>query len=185
MTESTANAAPAPAPVPAPAPPAAPGEHQPEPAPGNDVAGNLARAEAALAAERKARQAAEARASKVEQQHMSDQERAVAQARGEGRTEALREAATQMAAAEFRAAAAGKLADPSGALEFADLGKFVSEDGSIDRRAITAAVDKLAASLGPVAQPAGAKVPPGPRQPDAQPDDFIRSVAAGALKGRV
>jgi len=46
--------------------------------------------------------------------------------------------------AEVRAAAAGKLADPSDALRFLDLAQFeVGEDGDIDQDEIADAIDEL------------------------------------------
>jgi hypothetical protein len=104
---------------------------------------------------------------------MSDQEKALAEARAEGRTEAVKTAGIKLAAAEFRAAAAGKLADPAAALEVLDLTKFVGEDGDVNRRGLTALVDKLAAALPAPAVPPG-HVPAGPH--GAPPsDDFLRS----------
>lgn len=153
----------------------------------DDVAGNLARAEAALAAERRARQAAEAKLTRTEQQHMTDQEKAIAAARTEGKAEAAREAATAIAAAQFRAAAAGKLGNADAALGLLDVNRLLGPDGQPDAKAIAAAVEQLAQAAAPQAgQPAPARVPPGPRQAaEPQAEDFIRGVAAGALKGRV
>src|SRR5690625_907222 len=61
--------------------------------------------------------------------------------------EALAQANDRILKAEFRAAAAGKLSDPSDVLHFIDTSDFeVGEDGSVDAEAISAAVGGLLAS---------------------------------------
>lgn len=105
----------------------------------------------ALDAERAERKKAERRAkeldaelAKVREASMSEQEKAVEAARREARTEALRSVNQRLVAAEVRAAAGGKLADPEDAVRFLDLDQFpVSDDGEIDTRAIISAVDGL------------------------------------------
>ena len=99
---------------------------------------------------------------------MTAEQKALADAKAEGRAEAAAEHARELAAAQFRAAAAGKIADPDAALELLDLAKLV-KDGKPDQAAITAAVERLAA----VPPPPGS-VPPGPRSPGpaAEPDFF-------------
>src|SRR5690625_4021717 len=58
--------------------------------------------------------------------------------------EALAQANDRILKAEFRAAAAGKLSDPSDVLHFIDTSDFeVGEDGSVDAEAISAAVEGL------------------------------------------
>lgn len=83
---------------------------------------------------------------KVKAASMSEQERAVAEAKAAGQTEAARAAAPRLVRAELRAAAAdaglGKDA-LAGFLEYADLSKFVGDDGEPDTKAIEAAVKKL------------------------------------------
>src|SRR5690625_745036 len=57
---------------------------------------------------------------------------------------ALAQANDRILKAEFRAAAAGKLSDPSDVLHFIDTSDFeVGEDGSVDAEAISAAVEGL------------------------------------------
>jgi hypothetical protein len=102
---------------------------------------------------------------------MSEQERAVAAAKDAGRAEGIAEAGKLVAAAEFKAAAAGKLADPGAALEYLDLSKFVGEGGDVDRGAIGKLVEKLAATS--TGQATG-RVPTGPREP-APDGDFLRA----------
>lgn len=105
----------------------------------------------ALNIERDAREAAEkeAKAAKAELEKlraasMSEQEKAVAAARTEGKTEALKTANARLLAAEVKAAAAGKLADPSDAVSMLDLSKFeIDDDGNVDLKAVSAAIAKL------------------------------------------
>jgi hypothetical protein len=170
MGEPAPPAPPADPPAPPPAPaPAGPGNGPPaEP----DLAANVARLEAALAEERKRAAAAEGQLTKLRNQNMSEHEKAVAAAKAEGRTEAVREAGLKLAAAEFRAAATGKLADPAAALDVIDLSKYVSEDGEVDSKALAVLVDKLAAAL-PAPAGSPARVPAGPHGDTGEPD-FIR-----------
>lgn len=58
--------------------------------------------------------------------------------------DALAVANQRILKAEFRAAAAGKLADPADALKFLDLSSFeVGDDGDVNAEAITAAIEDL------------------------------------------
>lgn len=95
---------------------------------------------------RKELRAAQAELEKVRQAGLSEQERAVAAAKAEGLTAAQRAAAPRLVRAELRAAAAeaglGKDA-LAGFLEYADLSKFVTDDGEPDDKAIAAAVKRL------------------------------------------
>lgn len=105
----------------------------------------------ALTAERDARQRAErdAKAAKAEldklrTESQSEQERAIARAKDEGRAEAVTTANERIVRAEVRAAAASKLADPADAVHFLDLSDFtVEDDGSVDSKAISKAIDQL------------------------------------------
>jgi hypothetical protein len=90
---------------------------------------------------------------------MTEQEKAVAKAKEEGRAEAAAEAARGLAAAEFRAQAARRITNPEAALAVIDLAKLL-KDGKPDTKAIAALVEQLAA----VPAPPG-KVPAGPRDP--------------------
>lgn len=75
---------------------------------------------------------------------MTEQERAVADAATRGRAEALAGVGQRLAAAEFRAAAAGRIDNIDELLEDLNLGKFVTADGEPDLKAIRARVDKWA-----------------------------------------
>lgn len=92
----------------------------------------------------KALRAAQAELDKVRQSSMSDTEKAVAQARAEGRAEAMKDANTKLLHAEVRAAAATVLADPDDAVHLLDLDSFDSEN--IDRRQIKSALADLVKS---------------------------------------
>ncbi len=128
--------------------------------------------QSALGDERKQRRELQTRLDKLERQHMSDTEKAIAEAKEQGRAEAVLTAGKRLAAAEFRAAAAGKIADPVAALEVLDLSKFVGDDGEPDSKAIAGVVERLAAAL--PAPPPGGKIPAGART--SEPDsDFIRN----------
>lgn len=82
----------------------------------------------------------------LKKSRMTEQEKAVAEAEARGRSAATAATAGRLARAEFRAAAAGVVDRDAldGFLEYADLSKFVGEDGEPDSKAIEAAVKKLA-----------------------------------------
>ena len=118
------------------------GEHPPQP-----QADGLEAMRDALVKERRLRKAAEIKLARLRQQHISDVEKAVQVARDEDRAEAFRAAGLRVAAAEFRAVAVGKLADPAAALEVLDLSRFVGDGGGVDLASLTAMVNKLAAAV--------------------------------------
>lgn len=105
-------------------------------------------------AERKAK-AAEKRATELEKKlqeredaDKSDSEKALEKARKEAAEEATKAATAKtnhrILAAEIKAAAGGKLSDPADAVRLLDLDDFtVSDDGEVDDKAITAAIDQL------------------------------------------
>lgn len=130
--------------------------------------------QAALGEERKHRRELQTKLDRLEREHMSEQEKAIATAKAEGRAEAIMSAGKRLAAAEFRAAAAGRISDANAALEVLDLSKFVGEDGEPDTKAIAGVVERLAAALPAPTPPATGRVSPGPRG-DADNGDFIRS----------
>ena len=75
---------------------------------------------------------------------MTEAEKAIAKARDEGKAEAALEHAQELAAAEFRAQAAGKITNPDAALAVLDLAKLL-KDGKPDKTAIGKLVEQLAA----------------------------------------
>lgn len=100
----------------------------------------------ALAEERRARKVAERELANLRKAAMSDQERAVAEAKAAGAIEAARNTAPRLVRAELRAAAAeaGLGRDAlAGFLEYADLSRFVTDEGEVDDKAVTAAIKKL------------------------------------------
>jgi hypothetical protein len=105
---------------------------------------------------------------KIRTASMTEQEKAVAEAEQRGRSAALADTGARLARAEFRAAAAGRLDKEAldGFLEFADLRKFVGDDGEPDAKAIEAAVKKLGGSTKPTNFDGGA------RTPAAKPNDM-------------
>lgn len=76
---------------------------------------------------------------------MTDQEKLVADAEARGKAAGLSASGTRLAKAELKAAAAGRVdADTlAGFVEYADLSKFLGEDGEPDEKAIDAAITKL------------------------------------------
>lgn len=142
-----------------------PGNHGGQPTgTGNDGQG------ADVATERAAREAAEKRA--------ADAEAEAARLRGEAkppedepkpgteldalRTEIRGEFRQQLARAEVRAAAAGKLKDPADALALLDVAALVGKGGDIDQAAISAAVDKLVKDKPYLAAESAAETGPAP-----------------------
>ncbi|HYJ33848.1 MAG TPA: hypothetical protein VE326_11565 [Candidatus Binatia bacterium] len=91
---------------------------------------------------------AKAELERLRKASMSEQEKAVAEAEERGKKAAMSAAAVRLARAELRAAAAGTVDKDAldGFLEYADLSKFIGEDGEPDDKAITAAIKKLGGS---------------------------------------
>lgn len=85
----------------------------------------------------------------LRQQSMSDQEKAMATARAEGKAEALAAVMGKLAAAEIRAAAAARLSDEQleALLEATNVAVFIGEDGEIDRAKVQRFVDGIAPPL--------------------------------------
>ena len=79
-------------------------------------------------------------------QSMTDQEKAVADARAAARAEALTEAGTKVAAAELRAAAAGRMTPEQVdvLLDGLNVARFLDENGDVDRAALVAFIDGIA-----------------------------------------
>jgi hypothetical protein len=158
-----------------PAPPAPPPSNGPPP----DPAAELATLKAALEDERRQRRETEAKLAAATRAQMSDDDKRLADAEAKGKAAAVREAGLAVAAAEFRAAAAGKLADPAAALALVDLSKFVADDGKVDTGKITELIDKLAAQVPAPPAPPG-RVPPGPQgAPPGEADFFGQGLRRG------
>jgi hypothetical protein len=169
-----------PAPAPAPAPGPEPASNGPAPVAPDDAA----ELRLSLERERARSRGIEKQLAQIQAAQMTDQEKAVAAAREEGRKDAAKAAGVIVAAAEFRALAAGKLADPAKMVEDGDLNlaRFVDDDGNVDKRALAKLVDRLATAAAPAAG-TGPGVPVGPRGSAPGGDDFLRSIMKGGPKG--
>lgn len=82
----------------------------------------------------------------LRQQSMTDAEKAIEHARTEARQQALAEAGGKVAAAEIRAAAAGRLeaAQVETLLDGLNLARFIDDNGDVDRDKVAAFVDGIA-----------------------------------------
>jgi hypothetical protein len=96
----------------------------------------------------------------------TEQEKAVAEARRQGRTEALKETGGQLVEQWVRAAAAGRLAEESvtALLTGLDRSRFLHENGGVDTDKVYQFVGSIAPAAAPV-QPDGQGVPVNPAQP--------------------
>jgi len=99
----------------------------------------------ALDEERRARRKAEKDLADLRKASMSEQERAIAEAKAAAIAEANRAAAPRLVRAEFRAAAAGQVDKQTldAYLEDVDLSKFVDDNGEPDTKAIEARIKRL------------------------------------------
>ena len=82
----------------------------------------------------------------LRQSQMTDQEKALDEARKSARREALLEVGAHLVTAEFRAQAGGRI-DPdrlSVLLEDLDMSKYLTEDGQVDTERVAKKVDALA-----------------------------------------
>ena len=75
---------------------------------------------------------------------MSDLEKAVAQAKAEARTQTLVELGSERVADAVRVAAAGRSVDVDALLDGLDRSRFLTDDGTPDREAIEAWVERIA-----------------------------------------
>lgn len=188
-----------PTPNPEPTPPADP----PAPDPGDEPLGDGGKR--ALEAERARAKALERQLAAITTERdelktatMSDQEKALADARSEGEKAAEERWRDRVGQASVRAAAAGKFASPEDAHLFLDQIPFTA-DGQVDDAALTAALDAVLAAkpylaaANPGATPAAPPaVPTGPRggtgpqltQDDVKkmsPDEIAEAFRAGRL----
>lgn len=139
---------------------------------------------AAVAAERRKRQQLETDIDKLRKAQMSESEKAMAEAKAEGRKAALSEVSSRLLAAEVRAVAADRMADPADAVHLLDLDGLVDDEGTVDTKALIARIDALLVdkpylAKSGAARAAAAKAPQGAR-PDGggdrtSGDNFIRT----------
>ena len=134
----------------------------------------------ALDQSRKEREKLQRQLDDLRKQSMSEAEKAVAEAKAEGRKAALAEVSSRLLTAEVRALAADRMADPADAVHLLDLEGLVDDDGHIDSKAI---VDRLEALLkdkpylAKAGKPAALRAPHGARDDGAEKpsgDAFIR-----------
>lgn len=133
----------------------------------------------------KAEKAAKAELDKLRAASMSEQEKAVAEARAEGRAEAAKSANERLLRAEVRSLAAPILADPDDAVHLLDLSGYEpDESGEYDRKAIQSDLNALVKNkpyLG--TQPGSGSGEGGPRgRPSTSPED---DPLVAALKAKV
>jgi hypothetical protein len=94
----------------------------------------------------KARKALEKELQELRQQSMTDQEKAIESARTEARTAAFAEMGGKIAAAEIRAAAAGRLAPEQldVLLDGINVSRFLDDTGEVDRTKVQTFIDGIA-----------------------------------------
>lgn len=131
----------------------------------------------ALAEERRARKAAEKELETLRKAAMTDQEKAVAEAKAAGLADANKATAPRLVKAELRAAAA-EAGVPKAALDsfldYADLTRFLDDAGQVDDKAVTAAVKRLGGGNGRPNFDGGAR---GNAAPPADMNALIRRSA--------
>jgi len=98
---------------------------------------------------------------KFKASQMSDQEKAVAAAKAEGASEALKTVGVKLAAAELKAAAKDKGLNVADITDLIRVEQFVDENGDVNEKAIKAAVDKLAKIAPAASAKSGAPLPGG------------------------
>jgi len=105
-----------------------------------------AQRKAALEKARAAQEEAESLRAQLAAKDKSPEQQALDEARSEGRKEAKATSDARIVRLSVKAAAAGKLADPSDALAFIDLKQFeVDDDGEVDSDALNEAIADLIA----------------------------------------
>lgn len=100
-----------------------------------------------LAKERRERKALQDELDELRQRSMTEQEKAVEQARNEGKAEATSALQLERVKDKIEAKAGGKLVNPEDAVALlGDLTRFITNDGSIDLKAIESEIDSLVQS---------------------------------------
>lgn len=170
MSETISETAPAPA-----------ADSKPET--GADVAAELEKWKAhARKSEERAKENATAakELEKLRTAQLSETERAVAEAKAAGRAEVTTEVGRRLAAAEFRAAAATAGLDVAAVLDLVDTGRFLTDSGEPDEKAIAAAVEKFTALRGEQPEKR-VSLDLGPRRTDTPVDNSARGLIAAGL----
>jgi hypothetical protein len=189
MTDDAATTDPPPETPPAePAPPAS-SETNGE-TPGGSKPDDVDALRRSLDNERKRREKAQTELDDLRKKHMSESEKALAEARAEGRKAAMGDVTKRLLAAEVRAAAAAKMADPGDAVHLLDLDGLADDDGNIDSKGIGSRIDALLKEKPYLAKPATPRTPGKPPQGardgannGSGADDFLRSVVKRGRHG--
>jgi hypothetical protein len=151
---------------------------------GDSLETQIERLNVALREERRGRTKLEAQLEEERRKGLSDQERAIAEARSEAIREERERWQTRLVAAEVRAAAAGRLADPDDA-RLADLSSVtIDDEGVIDRKGIESALEALVKAKPHLAKPTGPATPKAPagvrtETPGESVDSWLRSTVRG------
>ena len=156
-----------------------------EPATGDETPDLTAEVEKWKAQARKHEERAKANAKAAKEledfkrQTMSETEQAIEAARTEGRRQALTEAGSRVAAAEFRAAASGRMAAEQieTLLDGINLSRFVDDDGEVDRSAVASFVDGIAPKPGEQVPSPLLDLGQGARDPNGAPKSPERQFA--------
>lgn len=154
---------------------------------GGLTAADRAKLELTLANERKRTEKVERELAELRRAAMTDQEKAVAEARTEGERIASRKLAAKLLDAEVRAQAAGKLADPADAAKLLDLETLLDDEGEFDPKEIAKALDDLVKAKPYLAPPPvnghRGGPPQGAREQGksgaGEGDDFLRHLVRG------
>lgn len=168
----------------------------PEPDPETPPEDPNAALKKALVAERAARKAADAEATRLKAEiaakDKSAEEIELDRAREQARAEVTAKANERVLKAELRAQATGKLADPADALAFIDLTQFeVDDDGRVDGDALTEAITDLLKRKPHLAVPTGASRPTGsgdggagapPKPTQSLDEQILAAQAAGNVR---
>lgn len=117
----------------------------------------------------------------LRRESMSDQERAIAEARDTTRSETLREVAGRLVDAEVRSASVNRPVNVDALLDGLDRSRFLTEDGEVDRDAVSTWLDQLA----PAQQPprVASDLGQGARGVNrSNPDDMFGELIASKLR---
>jgi hypothetical protein len=112
---------------------------------------------------------------------LSEQERAVAEAKTTGAQEATLAAGKRLARAEIRAASASAGFDATDLLDDLDLSRFVGDDGEPDEKAIADRVKKWSAMAPKSTRPSG-HIDQGPRTTSSPSEQIAAAEAKGDWK---
>jgi hypothetical protein len=104
---------------------------------------------------------------KLKAKTMSETEKAVAEAEARGRTAAVTDFGSRLAAAEIKAALTGVVSDPNVIVEDLNLARYLTDDGEVDSKAVAALRKKYEALLKP---------PSAPADPKGRPAENLRKV---------